>query len=84
MDIRKMNMFVNHGFVPVRVGMRFDTIPRKIVCMLVMHVMAVSVSNARSALGDSRFVECRADPLGKLQRIVVCPEMHEEDTRLLR
>ena len=33
---------------------------------------------------DSRFVECRPDTSSKLQRIVVRPEMHEEDTRLLR
>jgi len=32
MDIRKMNVFVNHGFVPVRVGMRFDTTPDLMDC----------------------------------------------------
>jgi hypothetical protein len=31
MDVREMNVLVNYGFVPVRVGMRLDTIPRKIV-----------------------------------------------------
>ena len=56
MDIRKMNVFVNHGFVPVRVGMRFDTIPRKIVCMLVMHVMAVSVSMVDCVVSVLMFV----------------------------
>jgi hypothetical protein len=31
MDIREMDVFVDHGFVLVRMGMRLDTIPRKIV-----------------------------------------------------
>src|SRR5206468_10100778 len=38
--------------------------------------------DARSALGDGRLVERRPNALGKLQRIVVRPKMHEEDTRL--
>jgi hypothetical protein len=31
MNVREMDVLVNQGFVPVRVGMRLDTIPRKIV-----------------------------------------------------
>ena len=31
MDVREMDVFVSHGFVPVWVRMRLDAIPRKIV-----------------------------------------------------
>ena len=43
MDVWEMNVFVNHGFVPVWVRMRLDAIPRKIVYVPVVHVMSMSV-----------------------------------------
>src|SRR6516162_9554533 len=36
-----------------------------------------------SAFAARRLVECRAQSLGQLHGIVVCPEMHEEQPRLL-
>src|SRR5205823_13591376 len=38
----------------------------------------------KSALGDRRFLEGCSYPFGKLQRIVIRPEMHEEHSRLFR
>ena len=43
MDVWEMNVFMNHDFVPVWVGMRLDAVPRKIVYVLVVHVMSMSV-----------------------------------------
>ena len=43
MDVWEMNVFVNHGFVPVWVRMRLDAIPLKIVYVPVVHVMTMSV-----------------------------------------
>src|SRR5438445_10677011 len=43
MDVWEMNVFMNHDFVPVWVGMRLDAIPRKIVYVPVVHVMSMSV-----------------------------------------
>src|SRR5262249_18323450 len=38
----------------------------------------------RSALRTCRLVEGGAQPLGELQRVVIGPEMQEDDSRLLR
>ena len=43
MDVWEMNVFMDRRFVPVRVGMRLDAVPLKIVDVPVMHVMSMSV-----------------------------------------
>ena len=62
MDVREMNVLVNHDVVPMRVGMRLVAIPRKIVRMLVMHVMAVSVIMVDCVVSVLMFV-----PLAEMQ-----------------
>src|SRR5207249_4627259 len=43
MDVWEMNVFMNHGFVPVWVGMGLGAIPLKIVDVLVVHLMSMSM-----------------------------------------
>ena len=43
MHVWEMNVFMDRRFVPVRVGMRLDAVPLKIVDVPVMHVMSMSV-----------------------------------------
>ena len=56
MDVREMNVLVNHHFVPVWMGMRLATIPHEIVCMLMMYIMAVSVSMVDGVVSVLMFV----------------------------
>ncbi len=43
MDVGKMCMRVGHRFVPVWMGMWLAAVPRKVVAMLVMLVVAMPV-----------------------------------------
>ena len=89
MDIRKMNVLVNHHFVPVWMGMRLATIPHEIVCMLMMYIMAVSVSMVDCAVSVLMFVSlahvqpeaCRHECSGdtELQGDSVAKKKHREE-----